>query len=210
MILYFDNYETATFNGYSFRRDKRTGYFLSSCKIDGERKRLHVYVWEHHNGSIPKGYDIHHIDHDKNNNNIENLAILSRKEHLQIHGNELSEEQKERRKKNLLEKALPKAAEWHKSEQGIEWHRQHGKEVYANLDFVQYACSFCGKTFETKNRYAENSNTFCSGNCKSAYRRISGVDNVERECEFCGETFNTNKYSKAKYCEKHRRKGSRN
>lgn len=43
---------------------------------------------------------------------------------------------------------------------------------------------------------------FCSNNCKSAYRRKSGVDNEERICKICGEIFITNKYSKAKVCSK--------
>lgn len=43
MVQYFENGDLAFFNGVYFRRDKKTGYFLSSTK---PRKRLHVYVWE--------------------------------------------------------------------------------------------------------------------------------------------------------------------
>ena len=210
MVLYFDNYETATFNGYSFRRDKKTGYFLSSVAIGNKRKRLHVYVWEYYNGNIPKGYHVHHIDGDKNNNEIENLCILTASQHEKLHMSEKSEEAKQQIKRNLIEKAVPKAVEWHKSAEGREWHKKHGVEVFANLEPVEYVCSYCHKHFKTKNRYGKDQNTFCSNNCKSAYRRMTGVDNIERECECCGKKFITNKYSKAKYCEVHRRKGSRN
>lgn len=47
-------------------------------------------LWEKHNGKIPKdeygrSYDIHHIDGDRNNNDIENLLCVSIEEHYEIH-----------------------------------------------------------------------------------------------------------------------------
>ena len=45
-ITYKDGY--AYVDGYKFRKDSKTGYYLSSKKIDGRRPRLHVYVWEKH------------------------------------------------------------------------------------------------------------------------------------------------------------------
>lgn len=55
--------------------------------IQDKRKdtREHRKIWEEHNGPIPKGYVIHHIDEDKLNNNIDNLAIMSRSEHAKHH-----------------------------------------------------------------------------------------------------------------------------
>lgn len=51
---------------------------------------LHTKEWKKHFGFIPKdedgrSYEIHHIDGDPSNNNIENLCCLSIKEHLGIH-----------------------------------------------------------------------------------------------------------------------------
>lgn len=34
MIEYFDNGDVAVFDGYTFRRDKKTGYFLSAKKSE--------------------------------------------------------------------------------------------------------------------------------------------------------------------------------
>jgi alpha-D-ribose 1-methylphosphonate 5-triphosphate diphosphatase PhnM len=45
----------------------------------------HRWVWEQTNGPIPKGYVIHHIDHDKTNNDISNLQCLTVREHHQLH-----------------------------------------------------------------------------------------------------------------------------
>jgi len=47
-------------------------------------------VWENTNGPIPKdedgrSYEIHHIDGNRNNNNIENLICISIKEHYDLH-----------------------------------------------------------------------------------------------------------------------------
>jgi hypothetical protein len=50
-------------------------------------------IWIKHNGTIPKDengrpYEIHHIDGNHNNNNIDNLMCVSIKEHYDIHYNQ--------------------------------------------------------------------------------------------------------------------------
>lgn len=71
-----------TFNGrkYSMRN---TGYY--GCTT-GERQLLHRDVWEHHRGAIPDGWDIHHRDHNKTNNDIANLECLPKDEHARRYG----------------------------------------------------------------------------------------------------------------------------
>lgn len=206
-LAYYDNGDLACYNGYSFRKDKKIGYYLSSKKIGNSRKRLHRYIWEtENNAQIPKGYDIHHKDGNKSNNDVSNLMLVNNREHTKIHERNLTEEQRAKRAENIVKNGLPKAIEWHKSRQGREWHSEHGKRVAESLLPVKYVCTYCGKEFETKNRYSEKSNTFCSNNCKSAFRRKSGVDDIFKECEKCGEKFKANKYSKVKYCQKCGRK----
>lgn len=208
-VQYVDDGKTAIFDGISFRRDKRTGYYLAgSARDGGRRKRLHVYVWEYHNGAVPDGYHVHHIDHDKSNNDIDNLQILSKEEHLRYHAQNISEERREKLRKQLIEKAVPKSKVWHASKEGRQWHRENGKAVWKNRKPIKYECTYCGKEFKTLNHYSESSNRFCSNNCKSAYRRKMGYDNVKRDCEICGAEFVTNKYSKRKRCDecKHIRK----
>ena len=46
---------------------------------------IHKFVAENFIGEIPKGYVVHHIDEDKHNNHVNNLKILSHKEHNKIH-----------------------------------------------------------------------------------------------------------------------------
>lgn len=66
-----------------WREDKKTGYYICTT---GERKRLHVKVWERFWGvSVPEDCVIHHLDWNKKNNNIENLICVTVAEHEKIH-----------------------------------------------------------------------------------------------------------------------------
>lgn len=194
MVKYFENGDAAIFDGLLFRRDKKTGYYLNAKT----HKRLHVYVYEFFNGKVKDGYDIHHMDFDKTNNEIENLQALTKMEHQTLHGNSWSKERYDKQIEILNEKARPKASEWHGSDKGKEWHKEH----YENMKNVLYrektfVCDNCGKEFVAIDH---GTNRFCSGKCSAAYRRRSGVDNEKRKCKWCGNEFTTNKYSKSQTC----------
>ena len=53
--------------------------------LAGHEVKLHVYIWEQVNGSKPKGYDIHHINHNKENYTIDNLQLLTKSDHKRHH-----------------------------------------------------------------------------------------------------------------------------
>ena len=57
---------------------RNNGYY---GRTDGDRGLMHRYVWDFHRGQIPKGYDVHHLDHDRTNNRIENLELHTKSEH---------------------------------------------------------------------------------------------------------------------------------
>jgi len=57
---------------------RNNGYY---GRTNGERDLMHRYVWIKNNGEIPKGYDIHHINHDKSDNRISNLEMYTKSEH---------------------------------------------------------------------------------------------------------------------------------
>lgn len=181
------------------------GYWVGSVgpkKI----KRMHIYVWEKHNGQVPKGHIVHHIDGDKGNNSIENLCLVTRREHGAIHGPENAETAR-----TMLEKHARQAAiEWHKSSEGREWHRaQYAKSIGDKWDdMVTKSCEVCGKPFQCPSPVAYKSR-FCSNNCKSQFRRDSGVDNITVSCQICGKQYETNKYAKQKFCSSECRKESR-
>lgn len=45
------------------------------------RVKQHRWVWGNENGKIPEGYDIHHVDGNRQNNEISNLEMIQHSEH---------------------------------------------------------------------------------------------------------------------------------
>lgn len=199
MIQYSADGEIAIYDGYKFRRDPNTGYYLCTKKTDaGKRERLHVYVWRKANGSIPDGYHVHHVDGNKRNNEINNLAAMPGISHVSFHGKELWDKNHERMSQIVRDNAVPAAKEWHGSPEGKAWHADHMRETMARLEKKEYACQRCGRTFKALPVGMEKK--FCSNACKTAARRESGIDNEERQCQYCGKKFTTNRYSGATSC----------
>ncbi len=60
------------------------GYFQVRFRFNKRRysKYLHRIVWESFNGEVPNGYEINHIDHDKSNNTLNNLELVTRSENV--------------------------------------------------------------------------------------------------------------------------------
>lgn len=187
--------KTIIIDGFRFTMTGGKKYHYNSTL----RKHLHQYIWEKENGNIPEGYEIHHIDMDTTNNNIENLQLLTIQEHKKLHKTlSWNEERRAWARNNVQSKARPKADEWHGSEEGLEWHRKHYEKFKERLFRKEkFKCECCGIEFES---VVKNVNRFCSNKCKSKFRRDSGVDDVYRKCELCGSNFKVNKYSKAKTC----------
>ncbi len=129
--------------------------------------RAHVWVWMNYHGKPPKGMHVHHKDENKSNNSIDNLTILSPRDHL-IHHLKVNPDKLRKLKENCANiRDLTKA--WHASEEGKAWHRLHAlKENFGNWEAWEYTCDFCNKKFMSKKR---NRVRFCHNNCKSASRR---------------------------------------
>lgn len=181
-----------TFNGKEYHLYNRQRYYSRGPNY------MHQAVWVHHNGPVPEGKQIHHINGDPHDNRIENLTIVSPREHMQHHMAEClaNPEYREKMVANL-DRIRPKASEWHGSPEGIEWHRQHAeKHDFGNLTYGQRECAVCGSEYEANT----TEQTFCSNKCKSAYRRKIGIDNIAANCELCGKEFQKNKYARITTC----------
>ena len=164
MIQYIENTNLAYCDGYKFRKDKKTGYWLCSTL----HKRLHVYIYEKYNGVIPKGMQVHHIDHNKDNNEISNLKLLTKEEHNRLHKKEMTNEQKQKLRDNLNKNARPKAIEWHKSQEAKEWHKLHYEQIKDKLHKTyNFECLQCGTKFTS----IQIKSKFCSNKCKAKYYR---------------------------------------
>lgn len=174
------------YDGLKFCRDDKTGYYLNSTI----RKRLHRYVWEKEVGTIPKGFHVHHLNGNKADNRIENLAIMTASGHERMHGQEIERKAKVREN---LKKAVLAAPAWHHSEAGKAWHSQQAKG--RKPPRIEKTCDVCGNPF-----MGTKIQRFCSNACKAKYRRDSGLDNVERICEQCGKPFMASRLESQKYC----------
>lgn len=157
--------ENQIFNGIKFYKRSDNLYWYSTTRVNGKRVYMHKYVWEYYNSSIPKGYEVHHIDLNRDNNNIENLQLLTIKEHKDLHSalNKLNEETVKKWKGNL-KLAIDKAKEWHKSEIGKDWHRQHAiNSGFGKFDYGERECLICGKKFNAKRKCQK----YCCNNCRA-------------------------------------------
>lgn len=177
--------------GRKFYQDKKAGYWIS---VDFPRIRAHRWVWISVHGIIPKGYHIHHKNENKSDNRIENLELIEQGRHYRHHYTE----EKRQFSRELVEKIRPLTKEWHRSEEGIAWHKYHAAKCkFGNWEPLKYTCQCCSKEYLSKKR---SNSRFCSNNCKSKWRRDQGIDNVKIKCLNCGNEFEANKYAKRKYC----------
>jgi len=54
-------------------------------KRAGKTVDRHRLIWAEANGPIPDGYVVHHINHDKRDNRLENLQLMTHQEHSAHH-----------------------------------------------------------------------------------------------------------------------------
>jgi len=190
--------ETVDWGGKTWRRypeansvSDRSYYQRSTT---GGIVRLHRAIWEHHNGPIPSGHHIHHIDGDPTNNDINNLECVSPRDHINLH----FDDERRQKQREWMDSIRPLASEWHRSEEGREFHRKIGGLAYQNYEPTTETCDCCGEEFSAKGMHRRG--RFCSNKCKSAYRRATGVDDETRQCEACGDDYRVNRYRKQRTC----------
>jgi hypothetical protein len=189
--------EKVMFNGYSYRRYPESPrrelrvYFARSGR---QRVNwLHRDIWIHHNGPIPAGFHVHHVDGNPLNNAIENLAVMPEREHHQEHWTD----EKRRWARANIRHAQNAAKEWHGSPEGRAWHSAHAKRLAEQRQPVTSQCLVCSALFDALYKTAK----FCSNACKARHRRDSGVDDIQHTCSRCGTPFTRNKYDrKAEFC----------
>lgn len=157
-----------------------TVYYLCGKYFQHKGKRLHRAVWEYSNGKIPEGFDIHHEDGDRSNNQIENLRLLPRSEHHAEHQDQCSENGKK-----AVVYAIAAAPAWHRSEAGKAWHREHEREYWGKREPTEYVCTMCGRTFTSLRVYGKTENRFCGPNCRAKYRRRRLSNENTQRCS-CG------------------------
>lgn len=214
--------EFVEWNGKKYYRDMdaknsyNRKYFSRRKQINGIRKNrlLHREVWIFHHGEIPNKMHIHHIDGNPQNNSIENLDLLSPKDHVAKHPFTHERYLKQIDHLNTIRKL---ASESHKTPEGIArltkmsrefrdsdkgkgFHKKIAAMSYKNFVPITKNCKLCNKEFLTSTH--NHRDLFCSRACTSQFRRNSKIDNVFRICEYCNNTFEVNKHYKKTLCSK--------
>lgn len=177
------------FEGIIFRKNKDGHYYCGFA--------IHRAVWSYYHGEIPEKHEIHHVNHNKGDNAVLNLQLLTNFAHQQIH-----------HRKPPIKKICPvcgiKFTLKRRSYDavccsyacGIKWRDR-------NKVHVEKTCPVCGKIFTVPPRLSKQS--FCSTACSAkATAKKKKVPIVEITCSYCGKIFSVpSYYSKKKYCSAH-------
>jgi hypothetical protein len=123
----------------------RRGYYQ-----DRTGTLLHVAIWERANGqSLPDGHVIHHADHDKNNNEVDNLQCITSAEHSRHHLEERPDGHPWR---------LAQASESTRASALALWDKREPRDV---------VCDECGVVYQSTGMRAR----FCTQACAARHRR---------------------------------------
>ena len=168
--------ESVVFNGRKYYRYPESKNPAHRRYFARSGNRLHRDVWIFHIGTIPKGMHIHHIDNNTSNNDIANLACITLKQHWDEHRAELSERSKSPKQIAHLDRIRHKAAEWHRSDEGRAWHKEHAKNSVGktwgkpNSYYpAPYKCVWCGFDGIAK---VPDRKKFCSPTCQNQESRF--------------------------------------
>ena len=151
---------------------KSSGYF-KNCVQHGTY--LHIAIWEFHNGPVPPGFEIHHKDGNRSNNDILNLETMSSRQHTTLHIRQrfASQDYRQRWSERL-------------------------KKLNADAEKIERPCSGCGKPIEylaSQATLLRFKNVWCSDRCRGAAYRLlhprprKKIVLVDVICDRCGCSF---------------------
>lgn len=188
--------ESITFNGFTYNRypnSKNLSHQRYFQRSGGDN--LHRAIWRHHNGPIPDGHDIHHRDGDWNNNDISNLECITKADHYKQHYQYTSEFNSRPEQLEHLDRVREKAAGWHKSDEGREWHRNVSakalisggpaqtalaqKRADQSANPVTKVCVECGAEFQSPTGRATLCGNACA--CRRSDRKKRARNGVQSE-----------------------------
>lgn len=147
-----------------FHKDCVTGYWVNNTyrlRLHREKLRLELGLTKEQ----MEGLDVHHIDGNKDNNDISNLQLINKIKHVTAHA------------KEQLHTKIVKVCEWcgeeYESSSNVahkqrfcsnkckaKWRREHG------LNNIKRICKNCGKEFICDNT---SKKVFCTRSCAGKY-----------------------------------------
>jgi len=131
-----------------------TSYVVKSGGKRGTHYYEHRAVWSAANGPIPAGYHIHHINENRKDNRLENLALIAASEHHRHHFKEIAN-----RPEHIARTA----------KQMRDWQ--------ASRPTQERICNVCSTLFAAREHNQHGYSNYCSPNCRSKarYRRKVGL-----------------------------------
>lgn len=188
--------ENIRFNGRSYNRypESNRSSHQKYFNRAGGNGLLHRDVWEHHNGPVPKGHHVHHIDGDTTNNCITNLECLPSKEHFKLHVEDRKKHGISNKNLEHLSLIREKAKEWHKSDEGKAWHKavstqylelahdalRKKREQQAKNPF-SVKCEECGELFPSPTGRAKVCSQTCHNRRSRRKKRLARMNKSETE-----------------------------
>ena len=157
-----------------FRKNNRHGYWVNNTfglRLHREKVRLELGLTKEQ----MKGLDVHHLDRNRDNNDITNLQLMTKAEHTKLHaaedGKELSEH------KLPKPKYIKKICEWCGEEYESSSNVAHKQRFCSNKCKAKYrranglnnttrVCKQCGKEFICD---ICSRTQFCSRHCAGVY-----------------------------------------
>lgn len=145
------------FNSVIYRKSKRNNRYITNLNLNRA-------VWSFFNGEIPDGCEIHHIDENKQNDDISNLQCLTKSEHGKIHAKKYGSVKSTKMTKFICANC---GKEFENVNTGNnKFCSEKCKNVYQhNVMYQQILkCMNCGKEF-TCLKHDANIRKFCSREC---------------------------------------------
>lgn len=106
----FHNLRKDKYTFGSIKNNKHRPQITLSKNKEQTVKCVHILIWETFVGSIPKGYEIHHINGNRQDNRLENLQCLTKEEHKELHKKNRVKKEKikktDMRKKTIIQYTL--------------------------------------------------------------------------------------------------------
>lgn len=204
------------------------GYYAAWDRNKKRPIQLHRKIWEAHRGSIPESFHLHHIDHDKTNNQIDNLEPMHPSDHMAHHRIDHIKAPRPEAKtidchqcgQPFVVEKLPSRKKFCSHACVLESRRK--RRTSAAKPSPVCVCRRCGADFVALRKDAK----FCSRRCSSAsqdrsayqqayYRahpekfdgserqaRRAEVRSIPKKCIGCGQTFVPKRRKNEQYCAK--------
>lgn len=193
------------YDGVKFVRRENKYYQSQITPTSGERL-LHRYKYEKEVGEIPHGHVVHHMDGNKENNNIKNLKAIPNEKHASLHGNINWQDEEYRKKHSNNTKEQWRDENFREIRRKViqeQWKdknfrakqrnavKKTTRKRWQNREYKTYRCEMCNKTFKSRAYIAPR---FCSIDCRRPTYQESRI------CVICGKKFEVAKYSPTKTC----------